>query len=165
MPLGWRHPSRYISLSSCSFLIIVAQYPRVAIVSLVAMLPTWTLMHSPVIISRVWKINYHFLTKAYGRNIDINNFSPRFFINFVFLYLNYIYIYIYIKIPIFMKIASKVAQDLKEKSNESAVRGKNFAKLSRETSRGGGFHPPGWIRVKLTTMLPTAMSYKHKDTI
>ena len=42
--------------------------------------------------------------------------------------------------PIFMKIASKVAQDSKEKSRESArARKKNiFAKLSRETSRGGG---------------------------
>ena len=37
--------------------------------------------------------------------------------------------------PIFTKIASKVAQDSKEKSCKSAVRGE---KNPRETSRGGG---------------------------
>ena len=52
--------------------------------------------------------------------------------------------------PIFLKIASKVAQDSKEKSRESAVRGKKFPRNYRAKRRGGGgFHPPpGLIRVK-----------------
>ena len=51
---------------------------------------------------------------------------------------------------IFTKIASKVAQDSKEKRWESAVCGeKNSMKLSRETSMGGvDSPPPGLIRVK-----------------
>ena len=52
--------------------------------------------------------------------------------------------------PIFTKIASKVAQDSKEKSHKSAVRGKKIStKLSREMSRGGvdSTPPPGLIRV------------------
>ena len=45
--------------------------------------------------------------------------------------------------PIFPKIASKVAQDSKEKGNESAVRGKKFPRNYRAKRRGGGgFHPP-----------------------
>ena len=59
---------------------------------------------------------------------------------------------------IFPKIAPKVAQDFKEKSHESLRREKkNSAKLSRETSRGGGriprIRPPppplGPFRVKV----------------
>ena len=45
--------------------------------------------------------------------------------------------------PIFTKIASKVAQDSKEKSRESVVRGK--------TSRGGGVDsttPPVWLGLR-----------------
>ena len=45
--------------------------------------------------------------------------------------------------PIFTKIASKVAQDSKEKSRESAVRGKKIPRNCRAKRRGGGgFHPP-----------------------
>ena len=50
--------------------------------------------------------------------------------------------------PIFTKIASKVAQDSKEKSRESAVRGFFFLRAKRRG--GGGFTPPpppGLIRV------------------
>ena len=52
--------------------------------------------------------------------------------------------------PIFTKIASKVAQDSKEKSHESAVRGKKFPRNYRVKRRGGVIPPPppGLIRVK-----------------
>ena len=39
--------------------------------------------------------------------------------------------------PIFTKIASKVAQDSKEKSRESAVRGKKIPRNYRAKRRGG----------------------------
>ena len=50
--------------------------------------------------------------------------------------------------PIFTKIASKVAQDSKEKSSESAVRKKKIPRNYRAKRRGVGFHPPSLIRVK-----------------
>ena len=51
--------------------------------------------------------------------------------------------------PICTKIASKVAQDSKEKSCESAVRRKNFSEIIAWNVEGGGgwiHHPPGPIR-------------------
>ena len=44
--------------------------------------------------------------------------------------------------PIFMKIASKVAQDLKEKSNESSRREKNFHKIIAQNVEGERIPPP-----------------------
>ena len=44
--------------------------------------------------------------------------------------------------PIFPKIVPKVAQDLKEKSNESLWRGKIFPQNYRAKLRGGGRIPP-----------------------
>ena len=51
--------------------------------------------------------------------------------------------------PIFTKIALKVAQDSKEKSGESAVRGKKIPRNYRAKRRGGvdSTPPPGLIRV------------------
>jgi len=51
--------------------------------------------------------------------------------------------------PIFSKIVSKVAQDLKEKSPESAVREKKIWQNYREKCGGGGLFspPPGPIGV------------------
>ena len=40
--------------------------------------------------------------------------------------------------PIFPKIAPKVAQDFKEKSNESLGRGKNFREIIARNVEGGG---------------------------
>ena len=52
--------------------------------------------------------------------------------------------------PIFSKIVSKVAQDLKEKSHQSAVRGEKIWRNYREKCGGGGpFRPPpSLFRVK-----------------
>ena len=54
--------------------------------------------------------------------------------------------------PIFSKIVSKVAQDLKEKSHQSAVRGKKILRNYREKCGGGGLlgPPPSLLRVKET---------------
>ena len=52
--------------------------------------------------------------------------------------------------PIFPKIAPKVAQDLKEKSNESSRREKKNPRNYRAKCRGGADSapPPGPFRVK-----------------
>ena len=54
--------------------------------------------------------------------------------------------------PIFTKIASKVAQDSKEKSRESAEREKKIREIIARNVEGGGWipppPPPGLIRVK-----------------
>ena len=60
--------------------------------------------------------------------------------------------------PICTKIASKVGQDSKEKSRESAVRGKKIC----ETSRGGGL--PGLIRVNAhVTHVATCHDFNFND--
>ena len=60
-----------------------------------------------------------------------------------------------------MKIAPKVAQDSKEKSRKSAVRGEKIPRNYRAKRRGGGgFHPPpGLIRVKAASSFLTKQNY------
>ena len=69
--------------------------------------------------------------------------------------------------PIFTKIASKVAQDSKEKSHESAVRGKKFPRNYHAKRRGGGgFHPPpppGLIRVKAYKFPLWSQYHQHEE--
>ena len=70
--------------------------------------------------------------------------------------------------PIFTKIASKVAQDSKEKSRESPVRGKKILRNYRAKRRGGGgFHPPppGLIRVKPFIHNVLQSPFMQDDTI
>ena len=57
--------------------------------------------------------------------------------------------------PIFSKIVSKVAQDLKEKSHESAARKQIFPQNCRAKCRGGGgFRPP-----------PVLLGLKENETL
>ena len=65
--------------------------------------------------------------------------------------------------PIFPKIASIVAQDSKEKSRESAVRGKKIPRNYRVKRRGGG---GGWILgLKLNLVKPTLLQWNLVEVL
>ena len=55
--------------------------------------------------------------------------------------------------PIFSKIMSKVAQDFKEKSRKSAVRGEIFLRNYREKCGGGGLLGPPPVFLGLTSII------------